>query len=370
MSMDSETARLGQRVLVLQGGGALGAYQVGVYQALHEAGIEPDWVIGTSIGAINASIIAGSPPDERMERLGDFWGRVEHGGGLPALARNFLAVAAGIPAFFRPNPAAFLSPHAPLGAEAAGYYTVEPLRRTLAGLIDAELLNSGSPRLTLGAANVRTSEMRYFDSRDMPLDLRHVLASGALPPAFPPVRIGDELYWDGGIVSNTPVEVVFDDNPRRDSLVFAVHIWNPHGPEPATMWEVMNRHKDVQYSSRAAAHIRRQRQLHRLRHIVAELAKLVPEERRRDNEIAEMMSYGCPTRMLVVRLLAPALAHEDHSKDIDFSPDGIRRRREAGYRHTLQTLEKAPWRAAVDPAEGLILHETCGGEMVETAAAA
>ncbi|MGQ0587974.1 MAG: patatin-like phospholipase family protein [Sphingosinicella sp.] len=373
MTLSKEAKALGQTVLVLQGGGALGAYQVGVYQALSEAGIEPDWVIGTSIGAINASIIAGSAKNERLDRLTEFWRRVEHGQFIDhpmlpawaaAAARNMIAVGAGIPAFFRPNPAAFVSPHAPLGPEDAGYYSTLPLRATLEKLVDLDRLNSGEVRLTVGASNVRTSEMRYFDSRDMPLGLEHVMASGALPPAFPAVRIDGELYWDGGILSNTPVEVVFDDNPRRDSLVFAVHIWNPHGPEPETIWEVMNRQKDVQYSSRAHAHIKRQRQLHRLRHIVAELASRLPEESRRDNLVAEMASYGCLTRMHVVRLLAPALSYEDHAKDIDFSPDGIRQRREAGYRHTAATLEKAPWRGEVDPTEGFILHEACGGEMV------
>ncbi len=369
-SLDKEIAALGQTVLVLQGGGALGAYQVGVYEALHEAGIEPDWVIGTSIGAINASIIAGSPREQRIERLCDFWRRVEFGHFLPAVARNFLAVSSGIPAFFRPNAAAFLGSHVPLGPESAGYYSVEPLRKTLAQLVDVDRLNGGEPRLTLGAANVRTSEMRYFDSRDTKLGIEHVMASGALPPAFPPVRLDGELYWDGGIVSNTPVEAVFDDNPRRNSMVFAVHVWNPHGPEPETIWEVMNRHKDVQYSSRAASHIKRQRQLHRLRHIVAELSAMIPEERRRANLVADMASYGCLTRMHVVRLLAPALDHEDHAKDIDFSPEGIRQRREAGYRHTIATLKQAPWRAPVDPSEGFILHEACGGHMIETSAAA
>ena len=377
-SLHEDIAQHGQIVLVLQGGGALGAYQVGVYQALHEAGIEPDWVVGTSIGAINAGLIAGSPKAERMDRLTDFWKRVEHGRFLGAplpnwltqAARNMLAVTSGVPAFFQPNPAAFFSSHAPLGAEQAGYYSVAPLSETLGELIDFDLINSGAMRLTVGASNVRTSEMTYFDSRDEALDLRHIMASGALPPAFPAVRIGEELYWDGGILSNTPVEVVFDDNPRRNSLVFAVHLWNPHGPEPETIWEVMNRQKDVQYSSRAASHIKRQRQLHRMRHIIAELAALVPAEARAANQFAEMASYGCTTRMHVIRLLAPALDYEDHAKDIDFSPDGVRQRREAGYRHTLETLEQAPWRGDFDPLEGFVLHEASGGQMVETAAAA
>jgi NTE family protein len=376
-SLSQEVKALGQTVLVLQGGGALGAYQVGVYQALHEAGIAPDWVIGTSIGAINAALIAGSKSDERIEKMCDFWSRVQNDrfvpGGLPSwlesATRNWQAITGGVPNFFSPNPMAFLSPHQPLGPEAAGYYSVNRLRHTLGELVDLDQLNQGGVRITVGASCVRTAEMRYFDSRDMPLGLDHIMASGALPPAFPPVRIDGELYWDGGILSNTPVEVVFDDNPRRDSLVLAVHIWNPHGPEPDTIWEVMNRQKDVQYSSRAVAHIQRQRQIHRLRHIIAELSNMLPDDRRRNNEVAEMAAYGCLTRMHVVRLLAPALDHEDHSKDIDFSAAGIRRRREAGYGDTMRTLEKAPWRNPVDELEGFILHEASGGEMIDTAAA-
>jgi len=377
-SLHDELRAHGQQVLVLQGGGALGAYQVGVYQALHEAGVEPDWVIGTSIGAINAGIIAGSKPSERLDRLKEFWKRVEHGHvfdsflptELSTMWRNLTTIMVGHPAFFAPNPAAFAGPHATLGAECAGYYSVAPMRRTLGDLIDFDQVNGGPMRLTVGASKVSSSEMVYFDSRDMPLALDHVMASGALPPAFPAVRIDGELYWDGGILSNTPIEVVFDDKPRRDSMVYAVHIWNPHGSEPETIWQVMNRQKDVQYSSRAASHIKRQRQLHRLRHIITELADLVPPDLRQTPEVAELAAYGCPTRMHVIRLLAPALKCEDHSKDIDFSPSGIRTRWEAGYADTMRTLEAAPWREEVDPLEGFVLHEAMGGEMIQTSAAA
>ena len=376
-TLSEEMKDLGQTVLVLQGGGALGAYQVGVYQALHEAGVDPDWVIGTSIGAINAALIAGSAADERMNRLAEFWRRMEqdHFVGTPPnwlsmAARNAVTVGAGIPEFFRPIPAAFVSPHIPLGPERAGYYSVEPLRKTLSELVDFDQIAKGPTRLTVGASSVSTSEMRYFDSRDETLDMDHILASGALPPAFPAVRIDGELYWDGGILSNTPTEVVLDDRPRRDSLVFQVHIWNPHGPEPGTIWEVLNRQKDVQYSSQADTHIKRQRQLHRLRHIVAELSNLLPEDVARENGVADLSAYGCLTRMHVVRLLAPSLPNEDHTKDIDFSPEGIRKRRDAGYRDTCETLEKAPWREPFDPMEGFILHEASGGEIVSTPAGA
>jgi NTE family protein len=375
--MNPEVPTFGQQVLVLQGGGALGAYQVGVYQALDQAGIDLDWVVGTSIGAINAAIIAGSPRAERMERLRAFWKRVEHGhvfeGLLPSHLssplRNWLAVSAGITGFFKPHASAFLSPFLALSPGEAGYYSVEPLKHTLADLIDFDLVQAGPTRLTVGAANVRTSEMIYFDSRAVALDIRHVLASGALPPAFPAVEIDGHHYWDGGILSNTPVEVVFDDSPRRDSMVYAVHVWNPEGATPQTMRDVENRRKEVQYSSRSATHIARQRQLHRLRHVISELANLLPAEQRADSNIRALASYGCRTRMHVVRLLAPRLSYEDQSKDLDFSPSGIRQRWEAGYAHTMRVLENAPWRGEFDPLEGFVLHEAMGSEPIVTAAA-
>ncbi|BAU94064.1 patatin-like phospholipase family protein [Methylorubrum populi] len=365
--------RFGQIVLVLQGGGALGAYQVGVYQALHEAGIEPDWVIGTSIGAINASLIAGNPLERRLERLDAFWSRVEHGplhrtlSALPVFgtyAANWLTITQGIEPFFTPNPFAFAGPHVPLGAEQAGYYSTRPLEATLRDLVDQPTLNHGGCRLTVGAANVGTGQMRYFDSRDMRLDLRHVMASGALPPAFPAVRIDGQLYWDGGILSNTPVEAVFDDNPRRNSLVFAIHIWNPEGAEPTSIWEVMGRQKDLQYASRAHTHITRQKQLHRLRHVVAELARRLPEEERQTPEVRELESFGCLTRMHVVRLLAQPVEGQDHTGDVDFSRDGIAARRQAGYENTRKALADAPWERAVDEVEGLVLHENASDPSV------
>jgi len=356
----------GQVVLVLQGGGALGSYQAGVYQALHEAGIEPDWIIGTSIGAINASLIAGNAPGQRLAHLKEFWKRMEQNPvwnlrtafpGFNEKLTYWSTVTNGIPGFFRPNPLAHAGDSYPLGADHAGFYSTAPLERTLLELVDFGLVNRCSPRLTVGAAHVRSSQMRYFDSRDGELTVKHVMASGALPPAFPAVRIEGELYWDGGILSNTPTEAVFDDNPRRNSLIFAVHLWNPIGAEPTTMAEVLNRHKDVQYSSRIASQIARQQQAHRLRHVINQLAARLSENERRDPAVRELISYGCPTRMHVVRLLAPQLDRETHTKDIDFSPSGIMRRWDAGYAHTRSVLERKPWLGEFDPLAGVVLHE-------------
>jgi NTE family protein len=362
----------GQIVLVLQGGGALGAYQAGVYQALQEFGIEPDWVIGTSIGAINAGLIAGNAPENRLDRMREFWQRVRHNplarlmGATPLvgpLAANLMTISGGVSSFFEPNFLAFAGMSVPLGAERAGYYSTQPLQRTLEELTDTDLLNAGHPRLTVGAANVRTAEMTYFDSRDTTLSVKHIMASGALPPAFPAIRIDGELYWDGGILSNTPVEAVFDDNPRRNSLVFAVHVWSPQGPEPDSIGKVLARQKDLQYSSRAKSHIDRQKQIHKLRHIISEMAQAIPSEGRNDPALREMMAYGCKTRMHVVRLLAPHLEGEDHSKDIDFSPGGIKHRWDAGYADTRRVLKQAPWTHEFDPLEGFILHEAEAGNM-------
>jgi NTE family protein len=311
-----------------------------------------------------------------MPRLHEFWGRMQHSpwmemlGAWPILgpvACRLTTVAQGIPAFFRPNGPAFVGPHVPLGPDAGAYYDTSPLARTLAELIDVDRFNGGETRLTVGAANVRTSEMRYFDSRDMDLDLRHVMASGALPPAFPAIRIDEDLYWDGGILSNTPVEAVFDDNPRQNSVVFAVHIWNPEGAEPDTIWQVMHRQKDIQYSSRAASHIAQQKQIHRLRHVISELVHRLPEADRNSSEIEELAGYGCLTRMHVVRLLAPPLAGEDHMKDIDFSQKGIRERWESGYTDTAHVLEMASWSGKFDPIEGFILHKARPGIMITAA---
>jgi NTE family protein len=277
--------------------------------------------------------------------------------GLPDTIAYWKTLLRGLPDFFEPNPGAFLGPRVPLGADNAGFYSTAPLEKTLLELVDFDLLNSGQPRLTVGAAHVRTSAMRYFDSRDGEIGVKHILASGALPPAFPAVRIDGELYWDGGILSNTPTEAIFDDHARKDSLIFAAHLWNPVGPEPTTIWEVLNRHKDIQYSSRVASHIARQRQMHHMRHVIEELAKFLPADMRDRPQVRELTSFGCPTTMHVVRLLAPQIENENHTKDVDFSASSLRMRWEAGYQATMRALEQAPWEKDVDPLDGVFLHE-------------
>ena len=344
----------GQVVLVLQGGGALGAYQAGVYEAMHEAGIEPQWVIGTSIGAITGAIIAGNLPAERLPRLREFWQRVE----IKSPFTNWEAVVRGIPAMYEPRALAWAGVGAGVGIDRASYYVTQPLRATLEALIDFRLVNAkDTPRLTIGAVHVTKGQMRYFDSRDERggLGLDHVMASGALPPGFPAIRIDGEAYWDAGVYSNTPIEAVFDDNPRRDSLVFGVNVWQPTGPEPQSIWQVMGRQKDIQYASRDDIQVDRQKQIHHMRRIIRELARNLPPEKQRD--CRELAAWGCHTTMHVVRLLAPTLDSEDFFKDIDFSGAGIRRRWEAGLDDARRMIARAPWQAPVDPLAGVVVHE-------------
>jgi NTE family protein len=355
----------GQVVLVLQGGGALGAYQVGVYEALHDAGIEPDWVIGTSIGAINAALIAGNLRQQRMERLNAFWRNVEQPNasigpldwlGMGNALANMTTVMRGIPAFFEPNLSALRGTKAHVGVESAAYYSTEPLRRTLGELVDFGSMHASPTRLTVGAVNACSGAMRYFDSRKETLCVEHVMASGALPPAFPAVRVDGQPYWDGGIYSNTPIEAVLDDSPRRDSLIFAVNVWHQTGEEPESIWQVMSRQKDIQYASRADSHIARQKQIHRLRHVIRQLARQLPAAKQADTHVKELASWGCASTMHVAHLLAPRLDGEDHTKDIDFTPAGVRARREAGYADTQSIVERSPWLAPTDPIEGVIEH--------------
>jgi NTE family protein len=348
----------GQLVLVLQGGGALGAYQLGVYEALHEAGLEPDWVVGTSIGAINGALIAGNAPGRRLQRLQAFWELIAQDGSWGQVLSNWGTLTRGIPGFFAPGAGSLYGPYAALGLEQASYYDTAPLRATLAELLDTDRLQPGGEmRLTVGCVSASRGAMVYFDSRACALGPEHILASGALPPAFPAVRIEGEPFWDGGIYSNTPLECVLDDQPRRDSTIFSVHLWDPVGPEPQSIWEVGNRQKDIQYASRVDSHLARQQQIHQLRHIIRELSRQLSPEQRRRPEVRELSAWGCGTEMHVLRLMAPRLAGEDQTKDMDFRRDSIKARRAAGLTDTRAALAARPWSGAHDPTQGVHVHD-------------
>ena len=280
--------------LLLQGGGALGAYQAGVYEALTEADLHPDWIAGVSIGAINAALIAGNAPEARVDKLRAFWERVtaKHCGGWSErlflakgdAARQWqnqisanLALVSGAPGFFAPRfPAPWL--HPPGTMEATSFYDTSRLRLTLEQLIDFDRINARPMRFSVGAVNVRSGNFVYFDTETHTIGPEHIMASAALPPAFPAVEIEGEQYWDGGLVSNTPLQWIIDSHPHRDTLAFQVDLWNARGEPPRTIAEVSTRQKEIQYSSRTRAGTDNFKYVQRLRRALADLFKKLPED--------------------------------------------------------------------------------------------
>ncbi len=366
-------------VLALQGGGALGAYQAGVYQALHENGFAPDWVVGTSIGAINAALIAGNPCELRLQRLREFWQRVSQLDPLSfalipdiANSHDFLqrvnvwsatarAMTQGIANFFTPR---LVNPFA-LGLRAdpelASFYDTAPLAETLRELVDFERINDAdvadAVRLTVSAVQVTNAQLVNFDSRSQPLGVEHVLASGALPPAFPPVRIDGKLYWDGGLYSNTPLETVLEDKPRVDTLCFMVDLWYAEGEEPTTFDQVQARQKAVTFASRSERHIEAFNEKHALRHRLRSLFDKLPPELRDDPVIKELCAAGCGTSMHVVRLQYSAHDWHTSSKDINFSAGSVEWRWQQGYQDALQALAQPCWEEAWSPDQGIVVHD-------------
>jgi NTE family protein len=348
-----------KKVLVFQGGGALGSYQLGVFKAMHHNHIEPDWVIGTSIGAINGGIIAGNPPELRLKRLEEFWQILQDQGRSFAQLNkslfNFMTVSYGVKGFFTPSFSQWINPNLQLGIDKAAYYTTDPLRNTLNELIDLDYLNTKKVRFTVGAVNANSGEMRYFDSHKETIELDHILASGALPPAFPAIRIDDQPYWDGGIFSNTPIEAVLDDYPRTSSIIFSVQLWNPVSEEPQTIRQVISKQKDIQFSSRDHF-LDKEKKLHRLRHTIRQLTTHLSDEQKNHPQVKELMSWGCNSIMHIIHLTIDRLEGEDQYKDIDFSQTGIQQRSETGFQEATRAIHSEIWNAQHDPDEGLLIH--------------
>jgi NTE family protein len=341
--------------LVLQGGGALGAYQAGVYEALAEAGIQPDWVSGVSIGAINAAIIAGNAPNDRVDRLRTFWADITCGGLWPLFNDPFalprgdamrnllnqmsagLAVASGASGFFAARPLVpWLHPAGTI--EATSFYDTAALKRTLERLVDFDRLNAGMTRLSVGAVNVRTGNFVYFDSADDTIRPEHVMASGALPPGFAAVEIDGEHYWDGALVSNTPLQWVVESRPRRDTLAFQVDLWSARGELPRHMLEVMTREKEIRYSSRTRAGTDQFKHVQRLQHAVAGLIDKLPDELKNSAEAKLLSTVAHRKVYSIVHLIYRARNYEGHSKDYEFSRLSMKEHWRAGYHDARRTL--------------------------------
>ncbi len=352
--------------LVLQGGGALGAYQAGAFEELAGTDYQPDWVVGVSIGAINAAIIAGNPPARRVERLTEFWNLVSSGipqygdptsvmPWLRALTENLEQRSAlnqfsawhaawlGIPGFFKPRVPP--PPFQPSGTPGAlSLYDTSPLRDTLESLIDFDLLNDGDIRLSLGAVNVRTGNSHYFDNHETRIGPEHVMASGALPPSFPPVVIDDELWWDGGILSNTPLQHVLD---MRDDdccmLTFQIDLFNAHGEPPRNFDEVLKRHKDILYSSRTRYTSNMVTELTNTRRAITDLIAKLPKHLLDDPEVAHLKDFAEVAPFDIVHLIYRQSPFDHESLDYEFSRETMRERWDAGRRDMHDTITHPDW---------------------------
>jgi NTE family protein len=345
--------------LVLQGGGALGSYQAGVYEALSTSQYVPDWIAGISIGAINASIIAGNAPEKRVERLRAFWEGITAPSALwPALccttmgdnrrASSLNALMFGQPGFFAPR----WPMHWLLNATSTSYFDTSALKDTLERLVDFDRINARETRFSVAAVNVRTGNFAYFDNAQMIIRPEHVMASAALPPGFPAVEIDGECYWDGGLVSNTPLQYVLESIPRRSRLTFQVDLFHARGRRPTDLDEVSEREKDIRYSSRTRAITDLFHTIHDVRHNINSLWDQLPEDLRNTPEAKFLYNFGCVTTMDIVELIYRPSDPQGPSKDYEFSRTTMRRRWEQGLSDTHTTLLASPWLAPMPPEVG------------------
>jgi NTE family protein len=340
--------RAGHKALVLQGGGALGSYQAGVYEALSHQKQQPQWIAGVSIGAINAALIAGNAPGMRIERLREFWELVSSGPSqrLPhwmadrATLNQWsagLASVLGIPGFFKPrvSPALLMGGAAPL----LSYYDTSPLKQTLERLVDFDRINAREVRLSLGAVHVRNGNSIYFDNAVHKIGPEHVMASGALPPGFAPVEVDGEPYWDGGLVSNTPLQFLLDNHPRSEPLaVVQVDLFNARGPMPATMSEVFDRQKDITYSSRTRMGTDTLAANMNLQQAIADLIAKLPPALRDDASVQAVRAQLTHEPIDIFHLIYRDKPYERDTKDYEFSRATVEDHWEAGARDMRATL--------------------------------
>ena len=364
------------RVLVLQGGGALGSYQAGAYQALSRHDFEPEWVAGISIGAINAAIIAGNDPDKRVKRLKEFWemvcspvpwnpivndvrGRTVFNETSAALIATF-----GVPGFFAPRiPPA---PLWPLGSpQSQSYYDTEPLRKTLERLVDFDRINDLKTRLSVGAVGVTSGNFKYFDNVEFKqlgkkIGPEHIMASGALPPGFPSIEIEGEHYWDGGIASNTPLDYVLDEEIRKDLLIFQVDLFSARGALPTSLLEAAEREKDIRFSSRTRMNTDKNKQVHNARRAVRDLIGKLPEELKNDPSVVFLREAAEENTVTVVHLIYRSKNYESSSKDYDFSHIGMVEHWSAGVRDVHLSMRHEEWLERPQSGETMVTYDLTG----------
>jgi NTE family protein len=364
-----ERSRFEQTALLLQGGGALGSYQAGVYEALAEANLHPDWVAGISIGAINAALIAGNPPERRVEKLREFWEAVSTPPlGVPHLpsidikddaihrainqTRALGIMMFGAPHFFKPrllSPLFWPSPN----ADQLSFYDVAPLRATLERLVDFDRLNAGAMRFSVGAVNVKTANFVYFDSTTHRIGSAHIIASGSLPPGFPATEIDGEYYWDGGLVSNTPLQWVLDSRPRLDTLTFQIDLWSARGELPLNLGDAEVRLKEIQFSSPTRAATDQYKRAQKLRIAVANLLKEIPDELRDHPEVKMLAAEADEKVCNIVHLIYNAKSYEGIAKDYEFSRRTMEEHWAAGYEDVVRALSHPEVTQLPDKMEGV-----------------
>jgi len=367
----AQAPALAKRVLVLQGGGALGAYQAGAFAALCRHQFEPAWVAGISIGAINAAIIAGNPKELRAERLKEFWELVSSPvpwrplvkGEQSRSAFNEASAAIiatfGVPGFFTPR-----LPPAPLWPrgtpQAISYYDTAPLKQTLMRLVDFDLINSKQVRLSVGAVNVRTGNFAYFDNTLQTIRPEHIMASGALPPGFPPVEIDGEHYWDGGLVSNTPLDYVLEQEKVEDLLIFQVDLFSARGPLPDSILEAQEREKDIRYSSRTRLITDANKKLHNTRKALRELIARLPAELKTDPLVATLSEAAKENTVTVIHLIYKSKIFESGSKDYDFSRVGMLEHWRAGEEDVRTTMQHPECFMKPQAGETMVAYDVTG----------
>ena len=381
VSAPATTPAKAQRVLVLQGGGALGSYQAGAYQALCHHDFEPEWIAGISIGAINAAIIAGNERDKRVERLKEFWDMVSQPVSWSPIvqgdrARSLFnetsaAIIAtfGVPGFFTPR-----FPPAPLwpsgSASALSYYDTAPLKTTLERLVDFDRINDLKTRLSVGAVGVTSGNFRYFDNYEFrklgkKIGPEHIMASGALPPGFPSVVIEGEHYWDGGIASNTPLDYVLENERSRDLLIFQVDLFSARGDLPETLLEAAEREKDIRFSSRTRMNTDMNRQIHNARMAVRDLIGKLPDYLKNDPSVEYLREAAKENTVTVVHLIYRSKNHESSSKDYDFSHVGVVEHWGAGVRDVHASMRHKDWLDRPQSGETMVTYDlTRDGEDV------
>ncbi len=365
-----------RRVLVLQGGGALGSYQAGAFQALCRSGFEPEWIAGISIGAINSAIIAGNDADKRVDRLKEFWELVsspvpwnpvlKSDRSRTVFNETSAAIIAtfGVPGFFTPRmPPAPLWPHGT--PQSLSYYDTAPLKKTLERLVDFDRINDLKCRLSVGAVGVTSGNFRYFDNVEFKrqgkkIEPEHIMASGALPPGFPAVMIDGEYYWDGGIASNTPLDFVLDVETDRDLLIFQVDLFSARGLLPATLLEAAEREKDIRFSSRTRMNTDKNRQLHNARKAVQDLIGKLPEHVKDDPSVALLRDVAKENTVTVVHLIYKSKNYETSSKDYDFSHVGMVEHWNAGVRDVHLSMRNKEWLERPQSGETMVTYDMTG----------